>query len=144
MRDGQTGIPKVLFTDDPALLDQMRDRAAMYRRDENTVFLNPRHFRYADDLERLYEEVGDDVDRRQLAKTLFDDEYMFRAGTFVVQAWLFKSRPQWDDAQLEEALGSGAMTVHLASREAYTDARHKLRTRLHSTKREAKAAGEAA
>ena len=144
VRDEQTGIPKVMFSDDPALLDQMKDRAAMYQRDENTVFLNQNHFRYEDDLERLYEEVGDDVDRRKLAKDLFDDEYMFRAGTFVVQAWLFKSRPHWDDTQLEEALGSGAMTVHLASREAYSDARHKLRTRLHSAKREAKAAEKVA
>lgn len=69
------GIPCVKFTTDPAHLEEMCGRAAMYRREENVVLLNPNHFKYQDDLEKMYQDAGPDADRRALAKSLFDEEY---------------------------------------------------------------------
>jgi hypothetical protein len=73
-----------VFTDDSGLKAEMVGRAAMYRREENTIFLNPDHTRYQSDLELLYRDVGPDAERRKLAKKVFDEEYKFNAGVFVV------------------------------------------------------------
>jgi hypothetical protein len=125
------GIPDVRFTTDPALLALMKGRAAYYRRDDNTVFLNQDHFRYTDDLQRLYDEAGEDAERQQLAKKYYDEAYKFRVGCFVVQAWIYKGRADWADSDWEGALKAETLTIHLTSpealREAQTRFRHKLR-----------------
>jgi hypothetical protein len=135
-RTGQhtPGIPQVQFTRDPAILGEMRGRAALYRRTENLVLLNPEHFRYQQDLNRLLEDVGPDAERRQLAQRIFDDEYMVQAGKYVVQAWLFRGRSEWDDNAFEEALGMGAMTVHLASPATLNEALRRYRQRMNTNR----------
>jgi hypothetical protein len=112
----------------------MRGRAAMYRREENAVFLNPHHFKYQDDLEAIYADAGPDAERRQLAKQLFDEEYCFNAGKFVLLSWIFKGKAEWNDGEWEEALGKGALTVHLAEPGSLHAARQKLHQRLNSRK----------
>jgi hypothetical protein len=81
------GIPSVSFASDPAILEEMRGRAAMYRREEKAVLLNPHHFKYIADLEEIYAEAGADAERQALAKLLFDEEYCFNAGKIVIIAW---------------------------------------------------------
>jgi hypothetical protein len=131
-----TGIPCVAFTEDPAILEEMRGRAAIFRREDNTVLLNAHHFRYEDDLEKIYEDVGADAERRALARKLFDEEYCFNAGKFVVLSWLFKGKAEWSDRDWEEALSTGALTVHLAAPTSLDDARRKLRQKLNTRKLE--------
>ena len=88
--------------------------------------LNPNHFKYTD--------AGRDTERRILAKQLFDEEYCFNAGKFVILAWLFKGKAEWQDRELEEALSKGALTVHLAEPNSLDEARRRLRQRLNSRK----------
>jgi hypothetical protein len=129
--DRQTdGIPDVRFTHDPGHLAEMCGRAALYRSEENIVLLNPTHFRYMDDLNRMREEAGPDADRRQLAEKIFNDEYMVRAGQFVIQAWLFRGREGWNETQFVEALNAGALTVHLASPDTLHEASTRYRRRM--------------
>jgi hypothetical protein len=136
------GIPLVAFTEDPAILDEMRGRAALYRREENTVLLNAHHFKYADDLERIYDDVGPDGDRRALAKKYFDEEYCFNAGKFVVLSWIFKGKAEWSASDWEEALSTGALTVHLAAPTSLDEARRRLRQKLNTRKLEIIGGGE--
>lgn len=131
-----TGIPAVAFTEDPGILEEMRGRAAIYRREENTVLLNAHHFKYVDDLEQIYEDVGADADRRALAKRLFDEEYCFNAGKFVLLSWLFKGKADWADSDWQEALSTGALTVHLAAPTSLGEARRRLRQKLNTRKLE--------
>jgi hypothetical protein len=128
------GIPNVCFTDDPAKLEEMCGRAAMYQREENAVLLNPRHFKYLEDLEQIYADAGPDADRRTLAKQLFDEEYYFNAGKFIILGWLFKGKADWDDREWEEALSMGALTFHLAAPASLDEARKRFRQRLSSRK----------
>jgi hypothetical protein len=128
------GIPSVSFATDPAILEEMTGRAAMYRRQENAVLLNPNHFKYQDDLERIYADAGFDAERRALAKQLFDEEYCFNAGKIVIVAWLFKGKAEWDDRQWEESLGMGALTFRLAEPDAMDEARRRFRQRLNTRK----------
>jgi hypothetical protein len=114
----------------------MSGRAALYRPEENAVFLNPRHFKYLDDLEKIYADVGPGADRRALAKRLFDEEYCFNAGKFVIQAWLFKGKPQWEERDWAEGVSPGALTIHLASPASLDEARRRLRQKLNSRKLE--------
>lgn len=106
----------------------------MYQREENAILLNPNHFKYVEDLEKMYADAGPDAERRILAKKLFDEEYCFNAGKFVILAWLFKGKPEWQDRELEEALSKGALTVHLAEPVSLDEARRRLRQRLNSRK----------
>jgi hypothetical protein len=128
------GIPTVSFTEDPAHLEEMRGRAAMYRREDNAVLLNPRHFKYLDDLDRICADAGLDEERRGLAKLFFDEEYCFNAGKFVLLSWLFKGKADWDDSEWVEALSMGALTVHLAAPASLDEARRRFRQRLNSRK----------
>src|SRR5262249_60951399 len=109
------GIPQVSFAEDPAILEEMSGRAAMYRHEENTVLLNPRHFKYQEDLEKIYVDVCPGADRRALAKQLFDEEYSFNAGKFVIQAWLCKGNPQWKDRAWHDGVNTNALTIYLAT-----------------------------
>ena len=77
-----TGIPDVQFATDPAIREEMSGRAAVYRRAENMVLLNPDHFLYQRDLQRLYEDVGPDSERQQLARQFYNEEYRYQAGKF--------------------------------------------------------------
>jgi hypothetical protein len=129
------GIPIVQFTHDPGLLEDMRGRAAMYRKEDNTVFLNPHHFRYLDDLEQLYEDVGPDAERRQVAREFYDEAYQFCAGRFVVQAWFYKGKAEWDDSAWEEALNMETLTIHLTSPESLQEAKTRLRQKLNTGRR---------
>lgn len=129
------GIPYVDFTQDPAILEEMQGRAAIYRRTENLVLLNPGHFLYQRDLERLYDqEAGPDAERRHLVKQFFDEEYMVQAGKFVMQAWLFRGRSDWNDQEFEEAVNKGAITVHLASPSACEEAGRRYRQRMNTAR----------
>jgi hypothetical protein len=128
------GIPSVSFTEDPAHLEEMRGRAAMYRREDNAVLLNPRHFKYLDDLDRICADAGLDEERRVLATQFFDEEYCFNAGKFVLLSWLFKGKADWDDSEWVEALSMGALTVHLAAPASLDEARRRYRQRLNSRK----------
>jgi hypothetical protein len=128
------GIPSVSFANDPAILEEMRDRAAMYRREENTVLLNPHHSKYVEDLERIYSDAGADAERQALAKRFFDEEYCFTAGKVIIVAWLFKGKAGWDDRQWEESLSMGALTLRLADPDALDEARRRFRQRLNSRK----------
>jgi hypothetical protein len=130
------GIPQVSFAEDPAILEETSGRAGMYRREENAILLNPHHSKYLEDLERLFEDVGPAADRRALAKKLFDDEYCFNAGKFVIQAWWFKGKPFWEDGAWEEGVNMRALTVHLALPDSLDGARRKLRQKLNSRKLE--------
>jgi hypothetical protein len=135
-RSGQSasGIPEIRFTSDPAILAEMRGRAALYRQSENLVLLNKEHFRYQQDLERMLQDAGPDAVQQQLAQQLFDEEYMVQAGKYVVQAWIFRGRADWNDAEFEQALGMGAMTVHLATPATLAEARRKYRQRMNSNR----------
>jgi hypothetical protein len=128
------GIPSVSFASDPAILEEMSGRAAMYRREENAVLLNPHHFKYQEDLEKVYADAGPNAERQALAKQLFDEEYCFNAGKIVIVAWLFRGKAEWDDRQWEESLGMGALTFRLADPDALDEARRRLRQRLNSRK----------
>jgi hypothetical protein len=128
------GIPSVSFASDPAILEEMRGRAAMYRREENAVLLNPQHFKYLEDLDKIYAEAGPDAERRALAKQLFDDEYCFNAGKFVVLSWLFKGKADWDDREWQESLSMGALTFHLAAPDSLDQARRRFRQKLTTRK----------
>jgi hypothetical protein len=128
------GIPTVSFTEDPAHLEDMRGRAAMYRREDNAVLLNPHHFKYVDDLERICADAGLDEERRALAKQYFDEEYCFNAGKFVLLSWLFKGKADWADSEWVEALSMGALTVHLAAPASLNEARRRFRQRLNLRK----------
>ena len=108
----------------------MRGRAALYRMAENIVLLNPNHFRYQDDLNRIREEAGPDAERRQIAEQIFRDEYMVQAGRFVIQALMFRGRVDWNDTQIEESVNSSAMTVHLASPDTFREASQRYRRRM--------------
>lgn len=130
------GVPQVSFAEDPGILEEMTGRAAMYRREENAVFLNQKHFKYREDLERILEDAGASADRRSLAKQLFDEEYSFNAGKFVIQAWLFKGKPHWEERAWEESVNMGALTVHLAEPVSLAVARRRLRQKLNSRKME--------
>jgi hypothetical protein len=128
------GIPSVSFTEDPAHLEEMRGRAAMYCREDNAVLLNPRHFKYLDDLDRICADAGPDAERCALAKQFFDEEYCFNAGKFVLLSWLFKGKVDWEDSEWVEALSMGALTVHLAAPASLDEARRRFRQRLNSRK----------
>jgi hypothetical protein len=132
-----TGIPRVIFAQDSALKAEMVGRAAMYRREDNTVFLNPDHGRYQQDLARLYQDVGADAERQQLAKKVYDEEYQVRAGEFVVFSWLFKGQSDWTDGDLEAALNKGSLTLHLASPLTLHSARKRVNMRFQTRKHEA-------
>jgi hypothetical protein len=73
-------------------LEEICGRAAMYQHEENAVLLNLRHFKYLEDLEKIYADAGPEAERRALAKRLFDEEYCFNADKFVILAWLFKGK----------------------------------------------------
>jgi hypothetical protein len=128
------GIPQVSFAEDPAILEELSGRAALYRPDDNTVLLNPRHSKYLEDLEKIYADVGPGADRRSLARQFFDEEYSFNAGAFVIQAWLFKGKPHWDDRAWHEGVSSMALTIYLASTVSLDKARRRLRQKLNSRK----------
>ncbi len=128
------GIPQVSFAEDPAILEELSGRAALYRHEDNTVLLNPRHAKYLEDLEKIYADVGPGADRRSLARQFFDEEYSFNAGKFVIQAWLFKGKPHWEDRAWHEGVSSSALTVHLASTVSLDESRRRLRQRLNSRK----------
>jgi hypothetical protein len=130
----RSGIPSVSFATDPAILEEMRGRAAMYRREENAVLLNPDHFKYREDLEKIYTDAGPDAERQALAKQLFDEEYCFNAGKIVIVAWLFRGKAEWDDRQWEESLGMGALTFRLAEPDALDEARRRFRQKLNTRK----------
>jgi hypothetical protein len=132
-----TGIPNVDFTNDPAILEEMRGRAAVYRRSANLVLLNPEHFLYQRDLQRLYEDVGPDSERQQLARQFYNEEYRYQAGKYVVQAWIFRGRSEWNDDEFEAALSMGAMTVNLASPNTLDTARRRYRQRVNASRVEA-------
>jgi hypothetical protein len=134
------GIPDVQFTHDPGHLAEMNGRAALYRPVENQVLLNPNHFLYQDHLTRILAEAGADADRRQIAQQIFNDEYTFQAGRFIIQAWLFRGRADWNDNQFVDALNMGAMTVYLASPDTLAEASRRYRQRM-ATNRMAAAAG---
>jgi hypothetical protein len=135
-RSGTTrGIPEVRFTDDAGILSELADRAALYRREDNTVFLSREFFRYQQDRDLLFDRAGSDADVRQYALKLFEDAYKYRAGCFVIMAWVFKGRPAWTDSDLDQALSQGALTVYLTSREAYREAEAKLSQKLHAGRR---------
>jgi hypothetical protein len=106
----------------------------MYQREENAVLLNPHHFKYLADLEKVYVDAGPDAVQRALAKQLFDDEYCFSAGKFVIQAWLLKDKPDWTERDFEDALNKGALTVYLVDPTVMDKARSLLRRRLNSRK----------
>jgi hypothetical protein len=128
------GIPSIYFASDLAILEEMRGRAAMYRREENAVLLNPHHFKYQEDLEKIYADAGPDAERQALAKHLFDEEYCFNAGKIVIVAWLFKGKAEWVDREWEESLGMGALTFRLAEPDALDEARRRLRQKLNTRK----------
>ena len=128
------GVPNVYFTQDPAKLEEMCGRAAMYQRDEYAVLLNPRHFKYVEDLERICADAGPDAERCALATRFFNEEYCFNAGKFVILAWLFKGKAGWDDCDWEDALSMGALTFHLAEPGSLAEARRRFRQRLNSRK----------
>jgi hypothetical protein len=137
-RVGQNGpgIPDVRFTTDCGHLDEMTGRAALYRRAENVILLNPHYELYRQYLDRLYADAGPDADRRALAKQLFDEEYCFNAGRFVVQAWLFKGKADWSDEDWEKALDMGTLTVHLVDPRMLDEARRRFRMKLNARKME--------
>ena len=128
------GIPQVSFAEDPAILEELSGRAALYRHEDNTVLLNPRHSKYLEDLEKICADVGPGADRRSLARRFFDEEYSFNAGKFVIQAWLFKGQPYWEDRDWHEGLSPSALTVHLASTVSLDESRRRLRQKLNSRK----------
>lgn len=128
------GIPQVSFAEDPAILDELSGRAALYRHEDNTVLLNPRHSKYLDDLEKIYADVGPGADRRSLARQFFDEEYSYNAGKFVIQAWLFKGKPHWEGRAWHEGVNPSALTVHLASTVSLDESRRRLRQKLNSRK----------
>jgi len=130
----RAGIPQVEFTMDPGHLEELQGRAALYRRAANLILLNPHHFKYQADLEKLYADAGPDAERRRLARHLFDTEYCFNAGKFVVLAWLFKGQADWDDHDWEESLSKGALTIHLAEPASLAEARRLFHQRLNSRK----------
>lgn len=107
------GIPVPKFTTDPAHLEAMRGRAAMYVKEENVIWINPEHFRYNAFLEEVEKEAGNDAERQQLAKRIFNDEYKFQVGKYVASAWVYKGRPDWNDVDWEKALDAGSLTIHL-------------------------------
>jgi hypothetical protein len=92
----------------------MRGRAALYDRDIHTVFLNPHHFKFRDDLERVRQKAGEDGERCQLAERAFREEYQVLAGKLVILAWFFRGRPEWTDADWQKCLSMEQFTVHLA------------------------------
>jgi hypothetical protein len=67
---------------------------------------------------------------------LSDEEYCFNAGKFVIQAWLFKGKPHWEERAWEESVNMGALTVHLAEPVSLGQARWRLRKKLNSRKTE--------
>src|SRR5205085_2622330 len=69
-----------------------------------------------------------------LAQHFFDEEYMVHAGKYVIQAWLYRGRPEWSDEEFEEALGTGAMTVLLASPATLAEARRRFRQRMNANR----------
>ena len=124
------GIPQVEFTRDLGHLGQMRDRAAMYSAHDNLVLLNPDHFRYQQLLEAMYEKVGPDAEKRQVALEIFNEEYRVQAGRFVIQAWIFRGRAEWDDRQIQEALSMGSLTLMLASPLSLSEAQARYNRRM--------------
>jgi hypothetical protein len=60
------GVPYVRFTEDPAILEEIGGRAAVYKREDNCVLLNPKHFHYLKDLETIFQDAGPDSGRRPL------------------------------------------------------------------------------
>jgi hypothetical protein len=87
-------------------------------------------------LNKICQEIGPDSERQTLARQLFDEEYSFNAGKFIVLSWLFKGKAEWSDRDWEEALSTGALTVHLAAPTSLEEARRKLRQRLNTRKLE--------
>src|SRR5262249_41659725 len=79
---------------------------------------------------------GPDSARRILAKELFDEEYCFNAGKFVILSWLFKGKAEWADKEWEEALSKGALTVHLAQPVSRDEAHSQCRCKLEAAKEE--------
>ena len=118
------------FTLDPAILEEMAGRAAVYRPDIPAVLLNPRYFRYLQDLERFYDEVGESAERRALAKDYFDAQYAFHAGCFVIQAWLNHDQQWFTQSDFEQALSMGSLTATLASPQALIRARKKYHDKM--------------
>lgn len=125
-----SGAPSVCFTEDAGLLKEMAGRAGLYRREENCVFLSRYHFRYLDDLKIICEEAGDDADRRILAINEFEKQYCFTAGRYVITAWLFRGRSEWDNRAWDEAISMGSLTVTLASPESLRNAQRNYRRRI--------------
>ncbi|MBU6429859.1 MAG: hypothetical protein KGR26_12675, partial [Cyanobacteria bacterium REEB65] len=107
------GLPTPKFTDDPAHLRHMAGRAAMYDKFQNVIYLNPNHFRYVSFLDRVLNAAGDDEQRREIAKRLLNESYMYQIGKYVIAACLYRKDQHWTEADWEEALDSGAMTVYL-------------------------------
>jgi len=106
----------------------------MYQRDENSVLLNPRHDNYQEAVERICADAGPDAERCALASRLFNEEYCFSAGTFVIQGWLFKGKAHWSDCEWEEALNMGALTLHLVNPGPLAEARRRYRQKLNTRK----------
>ena len=128
------GVPQVSFAEDPAILEEMVGRAGMYKREENAILLNPHHFKYKEDLNKIFRDVGPGADRRSLAKHLFDQEYCYNAGKFVVLAWLFKGKAHWGDRDWEQALNMFSLSVLLAEPASLDFVRKRLRQKLNSRK----------
>jgi hypothetical protein len=127
-RDGPArGIPEVVFTSDAGILGLMQGRAALYRREDNRVFLDRGHFRYTRGLERMLEEAGADSDRSRKAEECWDESYKFRAGCFVMQAWFYKGKANWTEDDWVNALSTETLTIHLTGPEALQDARSRFR-----------------
>ncbi|HYV34627.1 MAG TPA: hypothetical protein VE988_02920 [Gemmataceae bacterium] len=135
-----SGIPQVSFAEDPAILEELSGRAAIYRHEENVILLNPHHFKYLEDLEAIFGDVGPGADRQSLARQIFDEEYCFNAGKFVIQAWLFKGKPEWADRAWQDGVNPNALTIHLASRNSLIEASRRLRQKLNSRKMETQSA----
>lgn len=133
------GIPDVRFTTDPGLLEQMIGRAACYSYKDggSVVFLNPEHWKYLADLDALYDQVGPDEDRRQLAKKVFDEEYKFNAGRYIIISWIFRGKPEWTEKDWESALNKEALTCYLCSPDLLGIAQQKINQRLNTRKMEA-------
>jgi hypothetical protein len=130
------GIPTPRFTNDPSHLEQMRGRAAMYVKEDNSILINPTHFRYVAFLEKIQEEAGPDPEWQGLAKSILDEEYKFQVGKYVISAWLYKDLPDWEPIEWEKALDTGSLTVHLTPPDCLVAARQKFRMKVGSAKKE--------
>jgi hypothetical protein len=115
LRDaGDPALPEVRFTSDPAHLELMEGRAALYQPAANTVFLNPRYTRFLTNVERVRWEAGTDPQGQQAAEKALRDEYVVAAGKWVTMARHLCTESAGPDADWQAALSMEALTVYLA------------------------------